>query len=225
MAEVPANAMPSPEGTDSEVVNTQPKAASEGAKTQEVQPKATEAARPEPTHKGEKTPEERQHAAFLEERRMRKEAEIRAAELEAQLNQAKASALSINEEDLSEEGVVLSKEIKSLKSEVVSLREEKAKDLLVASHPALKDNMAEFEEFRSGYPGVDMDKLAKLFLVEKGLTVGEPQRKGLERPSGGAKTAPGQSLSEADVKRIRETEPRKYIKMLRDGKLNPDDIK
>lgn len=221
--EVPNNVLPDSEGTASEGVKTQPEVR-EDLKTQVPEAK-TEAVQPKVTPKGDLTPENRNYAALAEERQIRREAEIRVAELEAQLKNLNASPSKVDEENLSDEGITLSRRIQSLEAELFASKEDQVKKELVAANPALKDNLVEFDAFRLDYPGVAMDKVTKLFLAEKGLVGSEPQRKGLERPSGGAKSAPGPGLSEDDVKRLRETQPRKYIQMLRDGKLNPDDIK
>lgn len=85
-----------------------------------------------------------------------------------------------------------------------------------AQFPELKD-FPEFDEYRKEFPQTKMENVAKLFLSEKGL-IGTP-RKGLEKTTGGSKQPQQTGMSVADVKLLRETNFKKYQKMLMEGKL------
>lgn len=193
--DVPSKVLPPKEATVSEDVKLA------------AEPKVEVTEQPKPEVKGSLTSETRLYAALEEERKARKD-------LEKRLKSLEGSAPS--QEDQPEE-------VTELKDKVYVLEQELAMEKVFVVHPDLKDHVDEFKEFKNDYPGASVEKVAKLFLAEKGLIV--PQRKGLEKPTAGSKTAPVAGVSEEDAKRLRETQPRRYIQMLRDGKLNPDHIK
>lgn len=196
--------------TNQDVLPESSPVGSEPAKTQEPKAEATEAAKPDAIP-GSKTPEANLLAALKEEREQRRH-------LEERIKQIEASAPSTPEDEVfSDEGKVLKSHISTLESELKKLKEDRELESLYSAHPELRDTASEFSEFRIAYPGVPLDKQAKLFLVEKGLVT--TQRKGLERPSGGVKTAPQAEMSEEDLKRLREESPRKYLKLVTEGKI------
>lgn len=105
------------------------------------------------------------------------------------------------------------------KSELQEIKEKLNKSEVLVSHPLLKETWSEFEEFRS-HPdnrGMNIRTAAKAFYVEKGLL--DPQRKGLEKPTGGPKTPLASGMSAEDVKRLRESNYRKYQEMLKKGQI------
>jgi uncharacterized protein (DUF433 family) len=163
------------------------------------------------------------HQALEEERKKRKDAEVALAETEARLRNLEGSR-SFDGEELSDEAKYLKGEIDRLNGVITNIQSGQSFQKLVAQYPKLAEYASEFEDFKSDYPGVSLEKIASLFLNEKGLLVDKP-RIGLEKPTGGSRTAPTSGLSEEDVKRLRESNPRRYIQMLRDGKINPDDIR
>lgn len=187
-------------------------AVKEDVKTEVVAPVVE--AQPEP--KGSKTPESNLYAALEEERRLRKEAEQRAKELE----QTQPS-----DEVYSDEGKILKKEIGGLKAELESLREEREVEKVKSQFPALKDKSTEFDEFRKDYPRHKLENVAKLFMAEQGLLEDIQPRKGLEKPTAGPKNAIPSGFSVEDVANLRRTNFKKYTELLMSGKLNPDDIK
>lgn len=136
-----------------------------------------------------------------EEREKRRELEQRLLEKEAQPEP----------DAFSDEGKVLKHEIDSLKESIV------LKDLQ-EKHPALKDKSSEFDEFRKDYPGVSLEKVSKLFLVEKDL-LEQPERKGLEKTTGGARNVPPVGMSTEDITQLRTTNFRKYLKLVQEGKI------
>ena len=151
------------------------------------------------TPKGSQTPPENLYAALAEERRLRKEAEDKLTNL---------TATPEADETYSDEGRVLSNKIKSLEDKI-ELQE------LQAKFPELKTLSSEFNEFRKEYPRHKGENVAKLFLTEKGIL--EPVRKGLEKPTGGTRTTPSPEMTADDVKRLRETDFRKYTDLLKKG--------
>lgn len=134
---------------------------------------------------------------------------------------------SDDSEVYSDEGLALKKELDSMRQQFEMLQSQSTLQQLYQQYPALKDKSAEFDEYRndSDNAGVRLDKLAKLFLVDNDLLSDIPKRKGLEKPTAGEKVAPKSGLTEDEVKSMRENQPRRYEKLLRDGKLKPEDIR
>lgn len=186
---------------------------SEDVKPQEVKPVVE--VKPEP-EKGSKTPEANLYAALEEERRLRKEAELKAKELELQ---------TASNEYYSDEGKTLKKEIELVKNQLEKLEEERELERIKSQYPVLKDKSAEFEEFRKDFPRHKLDSIAKIFLAEKDLVSEIQPRKGLERPVAGPKAPPSTGMTSEDVASLRKTNFKKYMELLTSGKLNPDDIK
>lgn len=181
-------------------------------------------ASPEPTPevvetpKGVKTPDENLYAALKEERERRKEVELRLKELES----VQQTPFVPDEDTWSDEGKNLKKHIDTVGSKMLELSEKLELQDIYTAYPQVRDNASDFNAFRREYPLVSLDKVAKLFLVEKGL-IGQ-QRKGLESSTGGNKAPQPTGMSETDVKRLRETQPRRYAQLLREGKIDPNSI-
>lgn len=150
-----------------------------------------------------------------------KKAESKVKELEIELEEAKVSEEDDGEEYWDDK---IEKKVKSLETELASFKETQTLQVLLSKYPALRDKQVEFDEFRNEYPQLELEKVAKVFLVENNLINANTERKGLEKATSGEKGAVKKGMSEEDVKRLRETQPRKYEKMLRDGRLNPDEI-
>lgn len=186
--------------------------------TQEVVLPEVATTQPTTQPKGSQTPSENLYAALAEERRLRKEAEDK-------LIQA-TSIPSEPDEVFSDEGKALHQEITSLRTELSGIKEDLTKEKLYVMYPALKDKQAEFDEFRADpeNSGMSLRTAAKAFLVENGLLEApKPERKGLEPATGGRRETPASGLSSEDVKKLRETNYKKYLEMLKAGKLK--DIK
>jgi len=114
-------------------------------------------------------------------------------------------------------------QIADLTAQLASMQEKSALDGIYADYPVLKDKLEEFDEFKQGYPTTDLDKVAKLYLIENDLYDEKPKRKGLEKARGGQKTTPPTgNMSAEDAERLRKSDSRKYKEMLLSGKL--DDI-
>lgn len=190
-----------------------------------------------PTAPGSHTPDSNLHAALAEERKLRKQAEVRAEE-EAVLRKATERKLKeleplpsepseiVEDQPLDDDSPV-HEEVRQLKSKVSEMERRDQRRELEVKYPQLAEKRGEFDEFLEDGENskLSLSQAAKLFLAEKGLLdTPKPARKGLEKPTGGTKAPTSAKISKEDIKRLRETQPRKYIKMLRDGVLNPDDI-
>lgn len=147
---------------------------------------------------GDKTDPNLLLKSLQEERAKRKELEEKLAEADQ------------HKEPWSDEGKLLQKNIDILKEELA------VKDLTIAN-PALKDKQTEFNEFRSQYPGVGLDKIAKLFLAEHDLLEAPPKRIGLEKSSGGGRTVPDGKVTMKEFDELRTSNYRKYSQMLKSG--------
>lgn len=89
---------------------------------------------------------------------------------------------------------------------------------------ALKEREDEFKGFAYDYTEIkDLTILAQSFLFEKGVKVEEPEiipeRKGLEKPTKGPIDVPTSELTLEQIKTIRKEQPRRYIKMIQQGKI------
>lgn len=139
-----------------------------------------------------------------------KKAENEVKELRAQLE-----VLAINEvpsEDLDENAL-------KFKAELSEIKEKLAKSEVLEAHPELKELWNDFESFREEpeNKGLQLKTAAKVFLTEKGIL--EPKRKGLEKPTGGPKMPLSSGMNHEELKKLRETDHRKYRDMLKKGQI------
>ncbi|MAH46492.1 hypothetical protein CMI37_11710 [Candidatus Pacearchaeota archaeon] len=126
----------------------------------------------------------------------------------------------VEEEYVTDEGQALRKELAGLKSEISTFKRNQEKTGVYSKYPQLEDKEEEFKEFQSEYPDVPLEKVAKVFLVEKDLLDKKPiKRKGLEKPTSGTKAPPSTGMSVEEVQQIRTTQPRRYIEMLKKGQI------
>lgn len=158
----------------------------------------------EPVKPGEKTDSALLLKSLQEEREKRRLVEEKLLALENQSPE--------NNDVFSDEG-------KLLKQEISSLREKIEVKELLDQYPAIKDKSAEFNEFRTEYPGIPVDKIAKIFLAEKGLLEPHAPRKGLEKPSGGGKSIPTGEMTTEEVSNLRNNNFRKYMSLVKEGKI------
>ena len=156
--------------------------------------------------------------SLQEEREKRRLAEEKAKLVEEENLQLKSSIPSETDAWSDEGKLIVEKYVRPLESTISSLEERLALKDIKATYPMLGEVSEEFDEFRKEYPRHKLDNVAKLFLTEKGLL--EPQRKGLEKPTGGPKNqkAPG-TMTTSEVKHLRENDYRKYVDMLKKGLL------
>lgn len=177
--------------------------------------------------RGEKTPERNLYGAVSEERQMRREAEKRAEELELRIKELERTAykqlqpIVQDDEVFSDEGKTLKRTIDTLASQFKSVEEQLSKERLFTQYPEIREVSDDFEDFRKEYDGFPLEKVAKLFLAEKGITK-SPARKGLEKANGGNKAPVSSGMSEDELKRMRESNPRKYLKIIKEGKIHFD---
>lgn len=184
---------------------------------------------PSPAPVGAATPPENLKAALDEERRMRKEerdariiAETRVQELEA----AGAPSEIVNDEDLTPGERLLKKQLEDQNKQLKQLARDREMDRVITAYPALQDKRAEFETFCDGYPAnTGRDKLAKLFLSERGLLETIPSRKGLESATHGPKAPTSTTkFTTEEIDRMMKAEPRRFNKLISTGVIKPEDI-
>jgi len=220
--EVSKNILPEPEGLNQPTKEEEtklPENNQENAVSQEepVKEDAGESKeRIEP--KGSYTPETQLYSKLKDERRKRKE-------LEEELRLLKESSQTSSEE---EEFVTdTDKELHSVKKKLAEIEKKETMREIFSIHPQLTDKKDEFEDFleEDENKNISLHRVAKLFLLEKNLLSEQRiERKGLESPTGGSKTPQPTGISEEDVRRIRLNEPKKYLKMIRDGKIKAEEI-
>lgn len=228
MVDVPKNVLPDQEGTSD--VKEQDVNTSEEIQEDVIEPsqeeavqEETETSGEEPVPKGSKTSETQLYSKLKEEREKRRQEQRKREELEEELRLLQTSSATSETGD----GVADDEGIRTLTKRLAQLEQKESMRELMHDFPQLADKRDEFDEFREEEENknIPLRKVAQLFLLEKGLLSGKPARKGLEKPTGGSKAPQPSGVSESDVKRLREQNPRKYIKMIREGKLKAEDIK
>ena len=137
------------------------------------------------------------------------------AELEVKDLQSRLTTEVPSDEVFSDEGRALKSQINTLESELNSIKDNQVLQGLYVQYPVLKEKSAEFDEFRLDYPRTKLENVVKLYLSENGLL--EPKRVGLEKPTGGPRNPTSSEMTVDDVKKLRETDPRKYRDMLQKG--------
>lgn len=163
---------------------------------------------------GDKTPANLLLKSLQEEREKRRL-------MEEELELLKSSTLSTDasEEAFSDEGKLLEKKIADLAGEVTSLKQESAKKDVLIAHPELKDKWDDLETFRSlpDNKGMNLRTAAKAYLIENGIF--DQPRKGLETATGGTRQPLSTGMTPEDVKKLRETNYRKYVDMVQKGQI------
>ena len=111
-------------------------------------------------------------------------------------------------------------DVSKLRTEIAQIKAKQAKSDVLEANPQLKEVWSEFEKYHSDpdNSGMNLKTAAKSFLVEKGLL--EPQRKGLEKPTGGTRTPISSGMTTEEVKKLRETNYKKYSEMIRKGQIS-----
>ncbi len=167
---------------------------------------------------GSKTPPHLLLSSLKEEREKRREAEKELAEL-------KASSQSFDYSDvtLSDEGKALKKMIVERDLKLAEIENQLSNERIFNEFPQLKEKASEFDTFKADYPGVEVGKVAKLFLVENDL-MDKKSRKGLEKSTGGSKAQTPSGIPAAEIDRLMKDEPKKFARMIRDGSIDPDRI-
>lgn len=165
-----------------------------------------------PVKPGEKTDPALLLESLKDEREKRRTAEDALKKLQDELASGEGS---------SEEGRALKSQIAVLEGEIALMKQTAALGELYNQFPALKDKAAEFETYRSDpvNKGMSVSTAAKAFLAENNL-MNPPPRKGVEKPSGGGRTAPKPTMTLADINEMRTNDFRKYSKLLKEGAFN-----
>ena len=166
-----------------------------------------------------KTPSNELLAALKEERAKRKEVEQKLKTLETS-----SQSFDLDDDALSDEGRVLKRQIETLQSQLGTVTSSLEQERVFAEFPQLKEKASEFDTFKADYPGVPMGKIAKLYLAENDLLNPPRVRKGLERPTGGARVAEPSGTSAAEIDRLMKNEPKKFARMLQNGEIDVDKI-
>lgn len=146
-----------------------------------------------------------------------KKAEKEKKELQDRLAQMEA----LQTEYVDPDDAVMQK-LHELDSKLSSIELDKKLSTLETTYPVLKDKQSEFEAFREDpeNAGMKLETAAKAFLVENDLVEGAPKRKGLEKAGGGQRVPPSNGKHSAeDVKRLRETNYKEYMKLIKSGTL------
>lgn len=151
-----------------------------------------------------------------------KKAEEEKKDLEARLKETEN--LSDPEYGDSQE---LRKEIDALNKKIESTTSSLEKDKVYSTFPVLKDHEEAFTTFSEDplNAGMPLATRAKAFLVENDLLKDSPKRKGLEKQTGSKVTKSSNTgkITAEDAKRLRTTNPRKYLAMIEAGTLVIED--
>lgn len=128
------------------------------------------------------------------------------------------------DEEWSDEGRhIIDKFVTPLASQVTTLTEQLQLKDLIAAFPALKDKEVEFLEFRKSKPNYSLQDAAKIFITDNGLaSTPTPRRKGLEVPRGGQRIPVPSEMTSTEIDELRTNDYQKYLKLLREGKINLD---
>ena len=168
-----------------------------------------------PTPKaGDKTDPNLLLKSLQEEREKRKDLEGRLSELEGQLAH---NSSDDSDEVFSDEGKILKRELDRLNAKIAAREEVESLVAITTKYPALQDVQKEFNEYRTKYPLVELESIAKLFLSENGML--NQKRKGLERPTGGDKTPVLSGMTSQDAETLRKNNGKKYREMLKKGQI------
>lgn len=105
----------------------------------------------------------------------------------------------------------------ALAAQVAELTAKQTRSDIIEAYPVLKDVWTDFDSFRQSDANKGMSPMvaAKAFLIEKGLL--EPSRAGLEMPTGGSRVPTSPGMSSDDIKKLRETDYKKYRDMVKKG--------
>lgn len=116
----------------------------------------------------------------------------------------------------------------TLRKDIAMLKEKAAWDedykRILKEYPQLANQEEAFkEEAYKHSKSVDLKVIAKSFLFDNKSPEPEPEpekpKPGLEKPTGGTGNVPSTELTLEDITRLRETDERKYFKMIREGKI------
>lgn len=167
---------------------------------------------------GDKTPPNMLLRAKQEEAEKRRLVEEENRQLREENQLLKSSLSQESGEIFSDEGkTIVDKYVAPLQASVSSLTDQLALKDIYILYPEIAKVPDEFDEFRKGYKGIELDKVAKVFISEKGLT--KPPRKGLEKSTGGQRVPLSTGMTAEEVANLRKNHPRKYAEMVRLGQI------
>lgn len=191
-------------------VDSSPTNESELEKTQEVVQPVVEQAEPSKPPKGFVP-----YQALEEERNKRKQ-------IEEEVERLRSTPTEEQEvEVFSDEGKALKGDINKLSEKLHLMERKEALRDAETEFPFLKDKKDEFQEFLTDDENkrLSIRKAAQLFAAEKGLLGSDPQRKGLEKPTGGGQITPEPSYTAEAIADMMKNNYRLYEKLVRQGKI------
>lgn len=228
MAEKPNQTPKEKEGLEDEVLPPTPETPEEGTEgdlTPKKEPKDDELPSEPVDYKKKFSESSREVQRILEESKLK---DKKIAELEANKppSEEEFAKTYPDWEFLSDEQKGFIKRQEQLEKDIRDMKEEKAWQndfsTAVKKFPQLAGKEKEFKDYCYQFPkGINAETLAKSFLFEESKPeVPKEPRKGLEKPTGGrAGKVPPQEMTLADIKRLRETNEKLYIKMIREGRI------
>ena len=146
------------------------------------------------------------------EEEKRKQLEKEKKELEKKLKASESDPYSDDDDELKGQ-------IADLSATIFKMKEESDFKEVLSAHPVIGEKREEFDEFREGYPSLSIEKVAKLFIFEKGLTDETTKRKGLEKGGQKRTTQQRDGMTSEEVKSLRENNYKKYRELVKTGKL------
>lgn len=111
-------------------------------------------------------------------------------------------------------------DVTDLKKRVTAMQKQLDKAAVLDAYPQLKAVWDDFERYHAEpeNQGMNITTAAKVFVVEKNLT-DTPQRIGLEKSRGGDRQPIPTGMSAEDIKKLRETDYKKYLDMVKKDKI------
>ena len=175
-------------------------------------------ATPDPVVVADKPKEQEVPKGFVPYQALKEERDARKA-LEEKLEKLSVPSEATGEV-YSDEGKLLKSEISGLRDELKSIKRNEDRREAEIEFPFLKDKKQEFDTFLEDEENkrLSIRKAAKLFAAEQGLAQ-EPQRKGLEKPSGGIHQPPEAGLTNEEVAYLMKNNWKQYEKLLKEGKI------
>lgn len=158
---------------------------------------------------GEKTDPALLLKSLHEEREKRRVAEAEADRLR--------TLQDTSQGDMSDEGKHLLSKISALETEIEQRKHAEALSTLQTEYPALKDKLADFQDYLAAHETIPMEIAAKAFLVDNNL-IAQP-RKGLERTTGGSRAPQSTGMTPEDIDTLRTTNYREFKRKLQAGEL------
>lgn len=177
----------------------------------------------ESTEEVEENPEEEPERDAKEDSKNRqlyertKKAEAEKKELHKELEILKAKQVD-------SDGDVPDTRIADLEAELLALKLKGEKDAVYSEYPVLNDKLEEFEEYLEANPGMKIQTAGKAFVYENDLLAKPTKRKGLEKGGRGIKNySKGGKMSAEQVKTLRNSDYRRYMKLVQEGKIEIED--